>query len=252
MSFGMNIHYANPNEVSGLLDWTGVRWYYVNEPREHEVGQMMVGDAIVALRGQSVGAGPSGHTLTCPGSCSQTIFDGPVTIFAEGLHLHETGVRLVNQVFRNGELVNRAAVDYFDFRQNGINPTRQQPYQVLPGDSFQTTCYYDNVDNSTTFGFGTREEMCQSLLMYYPANHQMKGYCSPDGKAGNCSATYEQFDTDDSFDRTFGVPLPTCPEDADSSTTSTSASHAVAMVASSGWAAALASSLLVLATMVAM
>eukprot|EP00980_Cylindrotheca_fusiformis_P003633 scaffold815_cov120-Cylindrotheca_fusiformis.AAC.1 len=213
MSFGMNIHYDNPNGIDGLLDSTGNRWYYVNDPREHEVGQLTVGDAIVALRGVSVGAGQTGHDFTCPGTCSEKLFDGPVTVFSEGLHLHETGVRIVNELVRNGEVVNRATVDYFDFRQNGINAIRQKPYTVYPGDSFRTRCYYENNDNSTTFGLGTREEMCQSLLMYYPSNRKNgRGYCAPKDYLGACTASYDgMFVSDGSFDRLYGVPPEKCP-----------------------------------------
>jgi Copper type II ascorbate-dependent monooxygenase, C-terminal domain len=45
---------------------------------------------------------------------------------------------------------------------------RQQPYQILPGDSFSTTCFFTTSENAT-FGEASSNEMCQILLLYYPA-----------------------------------------------------------------------------------
>jgi hypothetical protein len=45
---------------------------------------------------------------------------------------------------------------------------RQQAYQVLPGDSFTTSCFYET-SNGTTFGLASVQEMCEIFVFYYPA-----------------------------------------------------------------------------------
>jgi hypothetical protein len=215
LSFGNNIHYDNRNAVEEILDSTGVRWYYVNQPRENEAGVLYTGDAIVGLRGQSVGARPTKHTFSCPGTCSAAVFgDEPsITVFIEALHEHESGVRVVSEIRRDGELVHRTSVENFDFESNGRMPVQQDSYTVLPGDSFHTTCYYDNVDNTTLFGFGSQEEMCQSIFFYYPRTKQLgQAFCGPGFPDPRCAAAYEVTPNDGMFDREFGVARDTYPE----------------------------------------
>ena len=214
-SLTLNIHYDNRDEDTGKLDSTGIRWYYVTEPREHNAASILVGDAVVSLNGQSVGVGTTGHSFTCPGSCSEKFFDGPVTVYAEYLHEHEKGVRIVNEVRRNGELVNRASVESFDFPIYGQVPIQQKSFEVLPGDTFHTTCYFETSDNTTTWGFGSQEEMCQSLLFYYPADVSTQAYCSPNFYDPQCTATYEFLGVVENADRKFGSSRDACPNDPD-------------------------------------
>ena len=44
--------------------------------------------------------------------------------------------------------------------------TPQESYQIFPGDSFKTTCYYED---GGKFGRGSDDEMCIAFIMYYPA-----------------------------------------------------------------------------------
>jgi hypothetical protein len=50
----------------------------------------------------------------------------------------------------------------------GFHSVRQQSYQVLPGDAFTSTCFYET-SNGTTFGRASTQEMCEIFLFYYPA-----------------------------------------------------------------------------------
>lgn len=228
-SFGLGIHYDNRDAVPDLIDSSGVTWYYVNEPREHEMGIFLVGDATVNLAGQAVGEGVSAHSFTCPGSCSQTMLNGPITVFLEALHEHEQGARVVNEVIRNGEVVNKGSAEVFDFRSNGLIPVQQQSFEVLPGDSFRTTCYYDVTANDTVFGIGTRQEMCQSLMYYYPVGKSTGSYCAPDFRMPACNATYTTSEPNKTFGRTFGTARDVCPAtlEAEGETTSSTSAGRV-------------------------
>ena len=56
------------------------------------------------------------------------------------------------------------------------------PYQIMPGDSFKTSCMYTNNNKDRVFGFGSADEMCIHLLMYYPRKHfgSAPFMCGPD------------------------------------------------------------------------
>lgn len=79
--------------------------------------------------------------------------------------MHKTGVRMMNEVIRDGEVIHKGAADFFEFDQQGSFQVQQGPYQVEPGDSFRTTCYYRD---GNKFGLSSQEEMCIAFLLYYP------------------------------------------------------------------------------------
>ena len=167
--FNVEIHYDNPGLEEGVIDSSGVEVFYSTTPREIEMGVLQVGDPFVQLFGEPVGEGYNMHQFDCPGSCSGLYLqDGePVTVVREYLHMHATGARMTNEQIRNGAVIRTAATEVWDFNANGNIPVKQDPYELLPGDGFRTTCYFDGEDD-TVFGLGSREEMCISFLYYYP------------------------------------------------------------------------------------
>ena len=125
-SFRLEIHYDNPDLVSGVLDSSGVRIYYTSQLREQELGVFQIGDPDIWLYGQPVvpdclpGDVELGrHTFTCGGACTAEAITEPVTVFREYMHMHATGVRMQNDMIRDDEVVKSAAVDFWDFDQNG-------------------------------------------------------------------------------------------------------------------------------------
>jgi hypothetical protein len=212
-SLALQIHFDNRGETPDVIDSTGIRVYYVLQQREHSAAAMVVGDGAISLAGQSVGSIETAHEFTCPTSCTASHFSAPVTIFAEALHEHETGARAENFVIRQGEIINHAAVDVWDFRRNGIKIVQQAPYELMPGDVFKTVCYYKNRDNATVFGMGSEDEMCQAMLWYYPAISQSHGFCAPNFPDPQCSADYNPYNPGVDFGRFFGTPKEGgCPE----------------------------------------
>lgn len=55
----------------------------------------------------------------------------------------------------------------WEFDQQGNAVVLQQPFQIAPGDSFRTSCYYRE-SSSTNFGLGSDEEMCIAFIFYFP------------------------------------------------------------------------------------
>lgn len=156
-SFRIEIHYDNPSRVQGVSDSSGVRLYYTTDEKEFEAGVLQLGDPDVALFGQPVGNGLVEHIFDCPGRCSNFILgDRKVTILREYLHMHQTGVRMSNELIRNGNVVHEGHVDFFNFAQQGAQAVRQSPYMVEPGDSFKTTCQYRSRPGQK-FGISSQE-----------------------------------------------------------------------------------------------
>jgi hypothetical protein len=211
VALALQIHYDNRGEIPNLVDDTGVEVHYTLMPRAQEAQAMVVGDGSLGLNGASVGAGAMSHQFDCPSACTASHFASPVTVFAEALHQHETGTRAVSQVRRAGELFHEAAVDVWDFRRNGIKLVQQAPYELRPGDEFRTFCYTQNADNTTTFGLGSENEMCQAVLWFYPAISRSHGYCGYNFPDPQCSAVYTVSQAPADFGRFFGSAREECP-----------------------------------------
>jgi hypothetical protein len=157
-SFKLEIHFDNPARVQGVLDSSGVRLHYTTDEKEFEAGFLQLGDPNVSLFGQPVGNGLVEHTFACPGGCSSFVLgDKKVTILREYLHMHQTGVRISNELVRNGNVVHEGHIDFFDFAQQGNQAVLQLPYVVEPGDSFKTTCQYQSRSGQELFGISSQE-----------------------------------------------------------------------------------------------
>lgn len=111
-----------------------------------------------------------------------------------------------------------------------------EPYEILPGDAFELTCYYQNSDDSTIFGFGTRDEMCMSLLFFHPDIANPVSYCAVKSFDPACIENYTSYDAGNTFERAFGTPPDSC-------TPSSAPNALVSVLFSIGWiVASLASS----------
>jgi hypothetical protein len=242
-AFLIQIHYNNPNLIDGVVDSSGVRLYYTESPREYQVGVLQTGDPFLYLHGQAVGTGLTLHEFDCPGTCSSQILQEPVTAISEMLHMHKTGVRVMNQQIRNNEVIRTGMIDVWEFEQNGVAMALQQPFTIQPGDGFRTSCYYRNNDmnmnsNSSTittkneeepsssssvfqsavFGESSQEEMCIVYIMYYPRatlkfdvggfSGELSYICGFDFENEACKATHQVQDlanNDLELNRIFGV-----------------------------------------------
>jgi hypothetical protein len=193
-SFKLVVHYNNPDRIPGVLDSSGVRFYYTTQPREFDVGYMELGDPFLRLNGVSVGSGLSSHTFRCPSSCTSLLVkpEQPLTVIRETIHMHKTGVAAVNEQIRGGEVVRAGVVDFYNFDQQGNQNVQQEPYQLLAGDSFNTVCYYQD---GAEFGRSSQQEMCIAFIRYYPRQLFLDLYaltCGYEFPIGACESEYSQ------------------------------------------------------------
>ncbi|KAI2510721.1 copper type II ascorbate-dependent monooxygenase [Fragilaria crotonensis] len=168
-AFQLETHYNNPQLDDGMIDSSGVKFYYTSKKRQYDMGIFQTGDPLIGLLNEpvSINGGLSEHTFDCKSSCSSSIVDQPLTVIVESLHMHKSGVRMVNSQIRNDEVIRQAEAQFWDFDQQGSLAVIQQPFTIAPGDSFRTSCIY-NAPNGEDFGLGSNQEMCIAFLSYYP------------------------------------------------------------------------------------
>jgi len=169
-----------------------------------------IGDPYLALSRRSVGNGLTQYTFDCDGSCSGIVLNEPITILREYLHMHAVGAAASNELVRDGTVVHKSKIEFFNFQQQGNQAVQQMPFQVEPGDGFRMTCTYDT-NEDTVFGRASQQEMCIAFIMYYPRrNIGLPWTCGAGIPVPACEALYES-ESLSSIPRTFGTPMSTCP-----------------------------------------
>ena len=151
------VHFDNPNLDSGVIENSGVRFYYSTKLRQLEMGVMASGDPSTNLRGTPLSPGLSEHTFVCPSSCSAMALSGnndgeqqPIHVFHEKAHMHRRGVAVTNEILRYGQVFHSSRLDFFDFDQQGVPNFRTPSFDVYPGDSIRTRCVYRSPTPTTT------------------------------------------------------------------------------------------------------
>jgi Copper type II ascorbate-dependent monooxygenase, C-terminal domain/Copper type II ascorbate-dependent monooxygenase, N-terminal domain/DOMON domain len=229
-SYQLQIHYNNVAMDVNVSDSSGIRAYYTSVKREFDLGVFQTGDPGVALLGGAVSpdGGLAQHTFGCGSQCLETYLNESVTVIQEHLHMHMAGVSMVNYHIRNDKVIRQGQVDFWDFDQQGGLTVIQAPFQMNPGDAFQTVCNY-NASNETMWGLGSSDEMCIAYLYYYPrklANNEISLTCGMgyEDILPECNVTYAftpDFTSEVQLERTFGGAPASCPNVGTGNTTAT-------------------------------
>mmetsp|Transcript_34045 Transcript_34045/g.72297 ORF Transcript_34045/g.72297 Transcript_34045/m.72297 type:complete len:730 (+) Transcript_34045:62-2251(+) len=174
-SIGVQIHYDNPEEKSGVVDSSGIILYFTETPREKSAGMLQLGDKFVRMTGQlvkpaSIESELVEHTLHCPSEATEAILENSsITIMDSGLHMHEEGFWMATTVRdRNGDIKAEFKTEYYDGAYQGRVIAN---VDIAAGDSFTTRCVY-KPKAGAIFGLGSNEEMCIDFLMYFPVNER--------------------------------------------------------------------------------
>jgi len=130
---------------------------------------------------------------------------------------YETLVRLLRRAgWYDKKEVRRSTIDYYDYYHQGdfIPDSFGALWDIQPGDSFLTDCYYRANTPSgvpgisdVKFGFASQEEMCIDFIYYYPRQTQTDGVCTGIWSGlGIEHAVASPWQSDDEFlDRQFGA-----------------------------------------------
>ncbi len=171
VGLNMNTHYDNPERKSGLKDESGILIYYVEMEhfRPLEAGIFSVGDPNVWLFPTPIPEGISSWHITCPESCTRSVLEEKVTIMTVQLHMHAVGRAIMVEHKRDGEVINSWTVEFYDYAFQDVVPISEtMGVEILPGDTFDTTCVFKNEGRFVKYGPGSNDEMCMSFILYYP------------------------------------------------------------------------------------
>jgi hypothetical protein len=209
--FNLEIHYDNPQVKEGIVDNSGIGFYYSNSMREHELGIVQIGDPGVLLENQSLPEGLSQYSFDCPASCTRTVLQRNVTVLREFMHMHSSGEVMKLEQIRDGEVIHTGQVDFHRYLQQGNHQIQEEPYVVQSGDSFRTVCNYNTRGVATKFGWGARDEMCIAFMFYYPKQSFLgvaPWFCDPNPEFGfsPCLSTFESTVIEE-LPRNFGKPM---------------------------------------------
>ena len=88
----VEIHYNNPNLISGLIDNSGFNITYTPNLRPNDAGIIELG--LIYSDANSIPPGQKGFPLTsyCIEDCTKKFPKKGITIFGTQLHAHETGM----------------------------------------------------------------------------------------------------------------------------------------------------------------
>ncbi|KAJ1491700.1 hypothetical protein T484DRAFT_3117617 [Baffinella frigidus] len=143
-SIQLQTHFDNPSLKSGRVDNSGIRIFYTSKKRQHEVGVLSLGDAVLRLLDTPLPKGDSLHRFHCAASFTNQFKAEEVNVFSRVLHMHKTGQHMETRQYRDGALLRRDQADWFDFNMNGgqVPKTTGEGFKIRRGDSFETDCYY--------------------------------------------------------------------------------------------------------------
>ncbi|XP_052223133.1 dopamine beta-hydroxylase-like isoform X2 [Dreissena polymorpha] len=187
----LQVHYHNPNLLSGQTDTSGIAIYYTPHLRQFDASTFMVGQQYLHIPPRSKNVR---YNHTCPGICTAEMFKKPVYITRAANHMHYLGVAQTITVIRNGRKVfDLTKDDKFDY-DRPVFYHFDPPIKVMPSDEIVTECVYNSQRNTSTyFGAGTYDEMCYGFLTYYPRQEFEPTLCVAWKSVQRCIRKLETF-----------------------------------------------------------
>ncbi|XP_071840327.1 dopamine beta-hydroxylase-like [Apostichopus japonicus] len=166
----IEVHYNNPHKLSGLIDNSGIRYYYTKTLRRFDIGVLEVG----VTYSPNLVIPPQEEDFEwnglCLPSCTSGLPTEGIQVFASQLHAHLSGHEIKTKHFRGD--VELPLLDKDPHYTTFFQDIRLLPDNVLilPGDTLVTTCRFNTEDrvNVTLGGYGILDEMCVNYLHYYP------------------------------------------------------------------------------------
>ncbi|XP_035686300.1 DBH-like monooxygenase protein 1 isoform X1 [Branchiostoma floridae] len=167
----MEMHYDNPDRISGQRDSSGLRFYYTPIVRMYDAGILDIGVNSYATHVIPPRAESFDSTGFCFGLDPYLQELGsPIKVFASMPHAHLAGTAVRTKLVRNGVFQSYVGRDEtYDFDLQEIRLLDPE-VMVQEGDQLITECTYKTTDRTqaTIGGLSSREEMCINFIQYYP------------------------------------------------------------------------------------
>ncbi|XP_060604716.1 uncharacterized protein LOC132757452 isoform X2 [Ruditapes philippinarum] len=185
----LQIHWNNPELVSGLTDSSGMVFYLTSKLRPYNAGILNIGQTEIAIP-----PGKEEHTErgTCDTTCTKQIMTDKITVVSVYNHMHYLGKSQTTELVIGSGAGSRVVSLGNDEIYNYDDPILHEFVDgviVSPGDELKTTCVYKSTSrhNMTYFGDDTDDEMCFSFLTYFPAENSHTS-CLSVGQRAQCAA----------------------------------------------------------------
>ncbi|XP_070176429.1 dopamine beta-hydroxylase-like [Littorina saxatilis] len=163
----LQYHWTNKNHVTSWDDASGMTIYYTPKLRPYNAGMAIFGQEFLEIP-------PGRPSVTAVGSCSadctRRYMDSPIYITSALNHMHYLGVQGRTELFRDGRKVQDIAHDGPYGYDNPHLHLFSDPVAFGPGDEMRVTCQYSTLSKpvTTMWGEGSFDEMCYTILSYYP------------------------------------------------------------------------------------
>ncbi|KAI8468449.1 MAG: PHM/PNGase F domain-containing protein [Monoraphidium minutum] len=184
----IEVHYNNPGLVAGEADpGTGLIVKFEKRKRKNDIGLLTVGQIVLDIPpGQEAS---TTNRSVCHRDCTKR-FPKEATVVGQMVHMHGMGKAVTTQWLRGNEKTQRTAeiepmvtVKGFDYDFMTWLDAPDQWKTIKPGDELSMSCTFDSTgrNRSTTWGFGTQDEMCFWWIYHYPAMTD-QAFCSSIGR----------------------------------------------------------------------
>lgn len=167
----LQIHWNNAKRLENITDDSGIRIFYTKHLRQHDVGNVQIGQNDLEIPPMSVNVTQQGG---CSDICTGLMLPHPIYLTRTHIHMHNLGVRGALEIFRNGKMIKTIAKDdVYTYDPSPVH-VHDVPIEVEPGDEVRLTCWFDTQTgekkrNKTIYwGKGSDGEMCYAFVTYYP------------------------------------------------------------------------------------
>uniref|UniRef100_A0A1X7UIG5 DOMON domain-containing protein n=1 Tax=Amphimedon queenslandica TaxID=400682 RepID=A0A1X7UIG5_AMPQE len=177
----IQLHYNNPEQVSGITDSSGIVFTYIDTRRQYDAGILFLGHAVAPVMIIPPNTNNFKTIGLCSGPCTKTYFPSSgMHIFASMLHTHLAGSGIKLAHLSTAECTSEGKTAYQELQPIENNPHYDFNFQqathlpqeitVLPGDTLLLECKYNTTGRTgvTLGGESTLQEMCLSFPVYYP------------------------------------------------------------------------------------
>jgi hypothetical protein len=90
----IQMHYDNPDMISGMVDHSGLRMYYTNNLRQFDAGVVTMGDPQTGGAPIPPGVAKAEYEYNCPESCTSQ-WPHEINVFGSLLHMHQVGTMVI-------------------------------------------------------------------------------------------------------------------------------------------------------------
>jgi len=163
--FTLMVHYSNPQGLSNVIDSSGFMLYFTRQLRANDAAVLALGTNNITVTSPNAPA-----TVTsgvCPASCSSkqvTNSSNSLIMFANFFRMNGAGASIITRHIRNGsEIMPLGVRNFWNSSIQYSSTVFPESRLLMPGDSLVTTCTYN------TAKLRPGEEVCQNLVMYFPA-----------------------------------------------------------------------------------